>query len=54
MLAAAAAGTPLSAPAGPAGIVSRSRLAEAIVGSTAERLLERVACDLLVVRGPLA
>lgn len=37
-----------------AGVVSRSRLAEAIVGSTAERLLERVACDLLVVRGPLA
>jgi universal stress protein E len=37
-----------------AGVVSRSRLAEAIVGSTAERLLERVSCDLLVVRGPLA
>jgi nucleotide-binding universal stress UspA family protein len=30
------------------------RLAEAIVGSTAERLLERTSCDLLVVRGPLA
>ena len=37
-----------------AGVVSRSRLAEAIVGSTAERLLDRVSCDLLVVRGPLA
>jgi universal stress protein E len=34
------------------GVVSRSRLAEAVVGSTAERLLERVPSDLLTVRGP--
>jgi len=34
------------------GVVSRSRLAEAVVGSTAERLLERVPSDLLAVRGP--
>ena len=35
-----------------AGVVSRSRVAEAVIGSTAERLLERLPCDLLVVRGP--
>jgi len=34
------------------GVVSRSRLAEAVIGSTAERLLERVPSDLLTVRGP--
>ncbi len=34
------------------GVVSRSRLAEAVIGSTAERLLERVPSDLLAVRGP--
>jgi universal stress protein E len=34
------------------GVVSRSRLAEAVLGSTAERLLDRVPGDLLVVRGP--
>jgi len=34
------------------GVVSRSRLAEVVIGSTAERLLERVPSDLLAVRGP--
>lgn len=34
------------------GVVSRSRLAEAVIGSTAERLLDRVPSDLLVLRGP--
>jgi universal stress protein E len=34
------------------GVVSRSRLAETVIGSTAERLLERVPSDLLAVRGP--
>lgn len=34
------------------GVVSRSRLAETVLGSTAERLLERVPSDLLAVRGP--
>ena len=34
------------------GVVSRSRLAGAVIGSTAERLLERVPSDLLAVRGP--
>ncbi|HUO79062.1 MAG TPA: universal stress protein [Steroidobacteraceae bacterium] len=32
------------------GAVSRSRLYEALIGATAERLLERVPCDLLVVK----
>lgn len=31
------------------GVMSRSRLFERVIGSTAERLLDRVACDLLVV-----
>jgi universal stress protein E len=34
------------------GVVSRSRVAEAVIGSTAERLMERVPSDLLAVRGP--
>ena len=34
------------------GAVSRSRLADAVIGSTAERLFDRVPSDLLVVRGP--
>lgn len=34
------------------GLVSRSRLAEAVIGSTAERLLDRVPSDLLVLHGP--
>lgn len=34
------------------GVVSRSRFAEAVMGSTAERLLESVPSDLMVVRGP--
>ena len=34
------------------GAVSRGRLYEALVGATAERLLERVPCDLLVVKAP--
>jgi universal stress protein E len=33
------------------GAVARGRLYEALVGATAERLLERVGCDLLVVKG---
>ncbi len=32
------------------GAISRSRLYEAVLGSTAERLLDRIPCDLLVVR----
>ncbi|MBS0376374.1 MAG: universal stress protein [Proteobacteria bacterium] len=32
------------------GAIARSRLYEALVGATAERLLERVGCDLLVVK----
>lgn len=32
------------------GAISRSRLYEAVLGSTAERLLDRLPCDLLVVR----
>jgi universal stress protein E len=31
------------------GVMSRSRLFERVIGSTAERLLDRVPCDLLVV-----
>lgn len=34
------------------GVVSRSRVVEAVIGSTAERLLDRIPCDLLAVRGP--
>ncbi len=34
------------------GAVSRGRLYEALVGATAERLLERVPCDVLVVKAP--
>ncbi len=34
------------------GAVSRSRLYEALIGATAERLLERVPCDLLIVKAP--
>jgi nucleotide-binding universal stress UspA family protein len=34
------------------GVASRSRLAGAVIGSTAERMLERVPSDLLAVRGP--
>ena len=33
------------------GSVARSRLYELLIGATAERLLERVACDVLIVRG---
>ena len=32
------------------GAISRSRLYEAVLGSTAERLLDRIPSDLLVVR----
>lgn len=32
------------------GAVSRSRLEEAFVGSTAERVLDRIACDVLVIK----
>ena len=35
------------------GVTSRSRIAEAMIGSTAERLLDRLPSDLLVVHGPL-
>lgn len=35
-----------------AGAVSRSRLYQRVIGSTAERLLDRIPCDLLVVRAP--
>lgn len=34
------------------GAVSRSRLYERVIGSTAERLLDRIPCDLLVARAP--
>jgi len=34
------------------GVVSRSRVVEAVIGSTAERLLDRIPCDLFAVRGP--
>jgi universal stress protein E len=34
------------------GAVSRSRLQELFVGSTAERVLDRLACDVLVVKQP--
>jgi universal stress protein E len=34
------------------GAVSRSRLQEVFLGSTAERVLERVGCDVLVVKPP--
>jgi universal stress protein E len=34
------------------GAVSRSRLQEVFVGSTAERVLDRIPCDVLVVRPP--
>jgi universal stress protein E len=34
------------------GAVSRSRLQEVFLGSTAERVLDRVGCDVLVVRPP--
>jgi universal stress protein E len=32
------------------GAISRSRLEELFVGSTAERVLDRLACDVLVVK----
>jgi universal stress protein E len=32
------------------GAVSRSRLQELFVGSTAERILEHISCDVLVVK----
>ena len=32
------------------GAVSRSRLQEIFLGSTAERVLDRIACDVLVVK----
>jgi nucleotide-binding universal stress UspA family protein len=32
------------------GAVSRSRLREVFVGSTAERILDRMPCDVLIVR----
>ena len=35
-----------------AGAVSRSRLEQVFIGGTAERLLDRVGCDLLVVQPP--
>lgn len=35
-----------------AGAVSRSRLEQVFIGGTAERLLDRVTCDLLVVQPP--
>lgn len=35
------------------GAVSRSRLYQRVIGSTAERLLDRIPCDLLVARAPL-
>jgi len=34
------------------GAVSRSRLQELFLGSTAERVLERTGCDVLVVKPP--
>ena len=34
------------------GGLSRSRLAQVFVGGTAERLLDRAPCDLLVMRTP--
>jgi len=34
------------------GAVSRSRLQEVFLGSTAERVLDRVGCDVLVVKPP--
>jgi len=34
------------------GAVSRSRLEEAFIGSTAERVLDRIPCDVLVVKPP--
>jgi universal stress protein E len=34
------------------GAVSRSRLQEVFLGSTAERVLDRVGCDVLVVKSP--
>ncbi len=34
------------------GGVSRSRLAQVFIGGTAERLLDRAGCDLLVMRTP--
>jgi universal stress protein E len=32
------------------GAIARRRLAEWLIGATAERLLERVPCDLLIVK----
>ena len=32
------------------GAVSRSRLREVFIGSTAERVLDRLPCDVLVIR----
>lgn len=37
-----------------AGAVSRSRVYQRVIGSTAERLLDRIHCDLLVVHAPPA
>ena len=34
------------------GAISRSRIREVIVGSTAERVLDRIVCDVLVVKPP--
>jgi universal stress protein E len=34
------------------GAVSRSRLQEVFLGSTAERVLDRVGCDVLIVKPP--
>jgi len=34
------------------GVIARSRLHERFIGSTADRVLDRVACDLLVVQPP--
>ena len=34
------------------GAVARSRAFELLLGATAERLLERVACDVLIVNAP--
>lgn len=35
-----------------AGGISRSRLEQVFIGGTAERLLDRIGCDLLVVKQP--
>ncbi len=34
------------------GAISRSRLQQAFIGSTAERVLEELSCDVLIVKPP--